>query len=142
MVEQDLDEKITKQQRSLIINAELESAGIPTWGRASRLASDLGVSPATASGWLTGCLPRDCVALLRFCNLYGIDSNLWVNGVSSGDTLSTDKIARLCKILKDYEIQKDTTLSPDNFAKLMVMLYQEEDKTEFLLENVGMFLVE
>jgi|GEM_PF-1169741 len=133
-------EKITKLQRSVIINAELEAAGVPSWGRASRLSADLGVSPATSAGWLTGSLPRDSVALLRFCNHYGIDANLWVNGISSGDSLSTDKIARLCKILKDWEVQNDKSLTPDNFGTLMVMLYQDEDKTEFLLKNVGMFL--
>ena len=133
-------DKITKEQRSVIINAELEKVVIASWGRASRISADLGVSPATSSGWLTGCLPRDSVALLRFCNHYGIDANLWVNGVSSGDSLSTDKIERLCEILKQYELDSGTTINPKNFARLMVMLYQEEDKTEFLLANVGMFL--
>jgi|TARA_B110000902_G_scaffold211550_1_gene242316 hypothetical protein len=133
-------DKLTKEQRSVIINAELERVGVTSWGRASRISADLGVSPATSAGWLTGCLPRDSVALLRFCNHYGIDANLWVNGVSSGDSLSTDKIERLCEILKQYELDSGTTINPKNFARLMVMLYQEEDKTEFLLANVGMFL--
>jgi len=132
--------KMTKEQRSVIINAELEAAGVPSWGRASRLSADLGVSPATSAGWLTGCLPRDSVALLRFCNHYGIDANLWVNGVSSGDSLSTDKIERLCERLKQHELDSGTILNPKKFSRLMVMLYQDEDKTEFLLKNVGMFL--
>ena len=132
--------KMTKEQRSVIINAELEAAGVPSWGRASRLSADLGVSPATSAGWLTGCLPRDSVALLRFCNHYGIDANLWVNGVSSGDSLSTDKIERLCERLKKHELDSGTILNPKKFSRLMVMLYQDEDKTEFLLKNVGMFL--
>jgi hypothetical protein len=55
--------------------------------------------------------------------------------------LSAEKIERLAFILKSYEADSNVTLTPSQFSKLLVMLYQEEDKTEFLLNNVKLFLV-
>ena len=88
-----------------------------------------------------GSLPRDSKALLRFSDKYDIDIHHWINGTPRSDGLSEEKIERLATILKSYEAEANVDLSPAQFSKLLVMLYQEEEKTEFLLDNVKLFLV-
>ena len=77
---------------------------------------------------------------MRFCDKYDIDVHHWINGKSRGDGLSLEKIQRLTNKLKDWERKSDDTLSPYKFSKLLVMLYEDESKTDFLLENVSLFL--
>ena len=128
-------------QRALVVNEALDKAGVISWGRATTIANEVSVSHATASGWLLGSLPRDSKALLRFSDKYDIDIHHWINGTPRSDGLSAEKIERLAFILKSYEEDSNVTLTPSQFSKLLVMLYQEEDKTEFLLNNVKLFLV-
>jgi hypothetical protein len=132
--------EFTNDHRAVVVNAALDGAGVVSWGRATTVAADCEVSHATASGWLLGSLPRDSKALLRFCDKYDIDVHHWINGKSRGDGLSLEKIQRLTNKLKDWERKSDDTLSPYKFSKLLVMLYEDESKTDFLLENVSLFL--
>lgn len=124
------------EDRGVMFNRALDSANVVSWKRAATVSKDCQVSHATASGWLLGSLPRDAKALLRVRDLYNIDIDEWINGSTRSATasLSGKKIARLSGILRGYENENNVRLTDDQFSKLMVMLYEEESKTEFLLD--------
>jgi|TARA_R110000737_G_scaffold134128_2_gene165490 hypothetical protein len=127
--------KTTTEERAITFNRMLESAGVAQWGRASRLVEGCGVSPATASGWLNGSLPRDCVALLQCCDHFDLDVYEWVTGTGRTKGVNTVKFKRNISRLKSFESGRGD-LSPDQFSEMAVMLYENEDKAEFMLDNI------
>ena len=129
---------ITKEERAAIFNRLVEEAGVPSWGRASRVSSDCEVSPATAAGWLSGSLPRDCISLLHCTETYNIDVYEWVTGEKKGQGLSTNKLKASVERLRQYEKDNGVTLDPDKFSSLAVMMYEDEAKGKFLLENASL----
>ena len=129
---------ITKEERAAIFNRLVEEAGVPSWGRASRVSSDCEVSPATAAGWLSGSLPRDCISLLHCTETYNIDVYEWVTGEKKGQGLNTNKLKASVERLRQYEKDNGVTLDPDKFSSLAVMIYEDEAKGKFLLENASL----
>ena len=127
--------KFTTEERAITFNRMLERVGVAQWGRASRLVEGCGVSPATASGWLNGSLPRDSVALLQCCDHFDIDVYEWVTGTGRAKGVNTIKFKRNIHRLKAFEIEREG-LSPDQFSVMAVMLYEDEDKAEFMLDNI------
>lgn len=135
-------EKMTKEHRALIVNEALDKAGIQNWGRAGIIKRAMGCSPATASGWLTGTLPKDAHQLVKFANTYGLSVDLWVNGESKeggGITISEQKAETMCSKLREFETDTQRTLSADQFGKLFVLLCHSEEKANFLLEHGDIF---
>tara|TARA_R110000764_G_scaffold97335_1_gene181547 strand:+ start:227 stop:637 length:411 start_codon:yes stop_codon:yes gene_type:complete len=127
---------ITKEQRSVIFNSLIEKAGVPTWGRATRLSETCNISPATAAGWLTGSLPRDSVALLLCADKFNFDVYEWVAGVSRGKGVNVPKLQSAIMRLRQHELDHNLTLEPEPFSTVCVMLYEDEEKAEFLLKNM------
>tara|TARA_R110002153_G_scaffold265049_6_gene427311 strand:- start:2792 stop:3253 length:462 start_codon:yes stop_codon:yes gene_type:complete len=131
---------ITKEHRASIFNALLEKSGVPSWGRATRISDDLGISQATASGWLNGSLPRDCGALLNCADKYDIDVHEWVSGTARGKGLNLEKLERNVQRLHEHILAHSMQLNAAQSAKLIVMLYEDEEKADYLLKNIGIFL--
>lgn len=129
---------ISKEERATIFNRLVEKAGVPSWGRASRVSSDCEVSPATAAGWLSGSLPRDCLSLLHCTETYNIDVYEWVTGQKKGQGLNTNKLKTSIERLRQYETDNGVRLDPDKFSSLAVMLYEDGAKGEFLLANASL----
>ena len=134
--------KLTKQQRSVIFNRLLEEAGVPSWGKGIRISADCGVSPATASGWLSGSLPRDCNAFLRCCEVYDISPHEWVQGVKQGKTVTPQKLQKSVSRIRQHEIDHQITFDADRFASLTTMLCEDQEKAEFLLNNANLVKAE
>ena len=132
---------MSTKERSVAFNAMLQSAGVPAWGRASRIVEACGVSNATASGWLNGSLPRDCVSLLKCCDVFDIDVYEWVTGVGRSRGINTTKLKRNIEKVKAHETETNT-LSPDRFCTLVIMLYENEEKAEYLIDNMSVLLPE
>ena len=129
---------ITKEERAAIFNRLVEEAGVPSWGRASRVSNDCEVSPATAAGWLSGSLPRDCISLLHCTETYNIDVYEWVTGEKKGQGLNANKLKASVERLRQYEKDNGVTLDSDKFSSLAVMIYEDEAKGKFLLENASL----
>jgi hypothetical protein len=136
-------DKLGKEKRSTIVNNALDNAGVPNWGRAGIIKSALSVSPATASGWLTGSLPKDPHSLLHFCDKYDLSPHEWVFGEKSAATsagITEEKIISYVGKIKEFEVASGKTLTPDQFAKLFVLLTRSEDQAKFLLEHADFLL--
>lgn len=136
-------DKLGKERRAVIVNAALDKAGVPNWGRAGIIKSAIGVSPATASGWLTGSLPKDPHALLKFSDKYDLDVHEWVFGEKSATTqggLSEEKIKSFAVKIKDFELASEKSLTSEQFAKLFLLLARNEDQANFLIDH-GEFLL-
>jgi len=129
------NKELSKPERSVLFNNMLEKAGVASWGRATSLSTELGVSQATASGWLSGSLPRDCSSFLQCADVYGLDPYEWVSGVPRGKALSIEKLERILARVSRHESESSRKLTPETAAKLVVMLYSDEDKAEYLLQN-------
>lgn len=133
--------KLSTEQRSEVFNKMLDEAGLPQWGRASRLSEACGISPATASGWLSGSLPRDCVSLLNCCDHFDLDVYHWVSGVGRGKSVNVQKFERNIIRLKQYESDYPSVrLDAGKFAKLAIMLYENEEKAQYMLDNMADFM--
>tara|TARA_B110000259_G_C13923278_1_gene365731 strand:- start:49 stop:462 length:414 start_codon:yes stop_codon:yes gene_type:complete len=130
--------EITKEQRAVIFNRLLEQAGVPSWGRGTRLSEACSVSPATAAGWLAGSLPRDSIALLLCADKFNFDVYMWVSGVSRGKGINTPKLTSAIARLRQHELDNEQTLDPEAFSTVCVMLYEDEEKAEFLLQNMNL----
>jgi transcriptional regulator with XRE-family HTH domain len=106
------------------------------WKRAATIAKECAVSHATASGWLLGSLPRDVKALLRVRDLYKVDIDEWVHGeIRSSNVFVLEKVARAVAVLRKYQKENDVQLEDEQFATLLSMLYENSEKTEFLINN-------
>lgn len=137
--------KITNEQRAVIVNKALDNAQIPTYRRSGIVKETMNVSPATASGWLAGSLPKEPRALLLFADTYGLDVNLWVFGeerVSGGDGITESKLEALTIRLKEFEVTNNRTLTPKQFGKLFILLLRDEEKAKYFLDNASVFLSE
>lgn len=135
-------DKITNEQRAVFVNNALDSAGITNWGRAGIIKERMSCSPATASGWLTGTLPKDPVALFGFAAEFNFDAHEWVFGVKSSEatSLGQKKVSTLIKKLKEFESDREQNLSPDQFARLFMLLLESEEKASFLMSHADILL--
>ena len=134
----NMHNQITNEERAVIFNSILDKAGLQAWGRGTRLSETCGVSPATAAGWLAGSLPRDSIALLLCADKFDFDVYLWVSGVSRGKGVNIPKLQGAITRLRQHEQDNDQTLEPQAFSTVCVMLYEDEEKAEFLLKNMNL----
>ena len=134
-------QKASSAERAVFINKALDDAGLPTWGRAGLVKKRMNVSPATASGWLTGTLPKDPAELFRFASEFNFDAHEWVylEKAHEGAGLGGNRVEELIKKLKNYEIGTQKNLTADQFSKLFMLLLRNEEKATFLLDNAEIF---
>lgn len=126
----------SKEDRKIVFNQALDKANVVTWKRAATIAKECAVSHATASGWLLGSLPRDVKALIRVRDLYKVDIDEWVHGeIRSSNVFVLEKVARAVAVLRKYQKENDVQLEDEQFATLLSMLYENSEKTEFLINN-------
>ena len=136
---------MSKEARALIVNHALDKAGIQNWGRAGIIKKAMSCSPATASGWLNGTLPKDAHQLLNFANTYGLNVDLWVNGESKeggGITITEQKVENVCSKLREYEVDNDIRLTPKKFSQMFTLYLSSPEKASFMLKHVGVLLSE
>ena len=93
-----MDDITKKERRAKIFNDALDVAKIPDWGRAANIVKATGCSPASAQAW--------------------IDLYLWVDGTSRGTTESTSAMLESLLYVKNFEINSNITLTPEQFAHL------------------------
>jgi len=138
-LKEDDSSDFSPEMRSVMFNKALDNAKVVSWKRAATVSKDCKVSHATASGWLLGSLPRDAKALLRVRDLYNICIDEWINGekASSPSALNIQKLKNISKILRNYEKTQNVRLSDEQFGMLVVMLYEDEDKAEYLLNHAS-----
>lgn len=138
-LKEDDSSEFSQEMRSVMFNKALDNAKVVSWKRAATVSKECQVSHATASGWLLGSLPRDAKALLRVRDLYDICIDEWINGqkASPQSALSIVKLKNISKILRNYEKAQNVRLSDEQFGILTVMLYEDEDKAEYLLKNAS-----
>ena len=128
--------KYTNADRKMVFNNAWDKANVVTWKRAATVAKDCKVSHATASGWLEGCLPRDVEALLRVRDRYKIDIDEWARGeLRATNGFVLEKVSRAVGILRKYQEENDIKMEDEQFATLLSMLYENSEKTEFLINN-------
>tara|TARA_R110002049_G_scaffold27970_2_gene95848 strand:+ start:1891 stop:2313 length:423 start_codon:yes stop_codon:yes gene_type:complete len=130
-------DKISKEARARFINVSLDKAGVPNWGRAGLIREKTGCSPATASGWLTGSLPKDPVSLFNFSDEYNFCPYEWVFGVPrvDGSGFNHSRVQLLISKLKQFELGTEKMLTADQFSKLFMLLLRSEEKASYLLEH-------
>jgi hypothetical protein len=75
------------------------------------------------------------VALLQCCDHFDLDVYEWVTGTGRTKGVNTVKFKRNISRLKSFESGRGD-LSPDQFSEMAVMLYENEDKAEFMLDNI------
>jgi len=136
---------MSKEARALIVNHALDKAGIQNWGRAGIIKKAMSCSPATASGWLNGTLPKDAHQLLNFANTYGLNVDLWVNGESKeggGITITEQKVENVCSKLREFEVNNDIRLTPKKFSQMFALCLSSPEKASFMLKHGSVLLSE
>ena len=131
-----MNTRFSKKDRALLVERVLNKAKVTMKGRVSEVAKTCNVSHPTASGWIKGSLPRDPSVMPVFCDTYGMDIFEWIDGVPRGKTLQTDKLTRNIAAVAAFFAESSRPIDADAFAKLVMMAYAEEDKTQFLLDNL------
>jgi hypothetical protein len=133
-----------KKERAAWINAKLDEAKVPEYGRAATIAKRIDCSNAVCQGWLQGSLPKDLGLAIRFSKEFGIDLEEWATGASGGGTTSESRVprsdaveaARLAR-----EIEQGRELSEDQFLQV-VDLYLDHGLETHKLVNKVLAIVE
>ena len=112
----ETDEK--KERRSKIINAALDAANVPEWGRAAAIVKQIGCTPASAQAWVRGSLPSEPERLIAMCDAYDIDLYLWVDFKSRKKSEPVNALLDSVIYVKDFETKSNLTLDPEQFAHL------------------------
>ena len=135
-------QQITKTERAFIVNKALDDVGVQLWGRAGIIKKAMNCSPATASGWLGGTLPKDAHQLIKFSETYNLCINLWVEGVEKEKSGSDVSVRAKSMIVRLRQFESDTgrVLTPEQFADLYLLLLSNEEKAIFLLEHHNILL--
>ena len=107
-----------KERRSKIINAALDAANVPEWGRAAAIVKQIGCDPASAAAWVKGSLPSQPERLIDMCDAYDIDLYLWVDFKSRKKSEPINALLDAVIYVKDFETKSNLTLDPEQFAHL------------------------
>lgn len=126
----------TKNQRAEYFAKKLSEQEYPSWGRAQRLAEELGVSHSQASNWLTGAVPREHSEISRVADHLGIDIMEWVYGKSSS-SLNMKKLIDAITFVKTLEVEDENTMSPHLFAEIVVEAYQDKIQGAAVLDSLA-----
>ena len=116
-----------KQERGRWLNTKLE-ATTKEHGRASGIASRIGVSHAVATGWLNGSLPRDMQTAIKFCDEYGVDLREWATGERKdvqGSKQSRAKNLRVVMLAREFERSLGFALEDRQFELVMSLVEEE-----------------
>ena len=118
---------MNKQERSVWLGAKLGETTKP-FGRASAIASAIGVSHAVATGWLNGSLPRDIETAFAFCDMYGIDLREWSTGNqkdASGSQQLRERFEKIVILAREFERSLGFQLEDEQFVLAMSLVEDE-----------------
>lgn len=116
-----------KQERGRWLNTQLDAV-TKEHGRASDIASKIGVSHAVATGWLNGSLPRDMQTAIKFCDEYGINLREWATGERKdvqGSKQMRDKHLKLVMLAREFERSLGFSLDDKQFELVMSLVEEE-----------------
>ena len=118
---------MNKAERSIWLDAKLGETTKP-FGRASAIASAIGVSHAVATGWLNGSLPRDIETAFAFCDMYGIDLREWATGNqkdASGSQQLRERQEKIVMLTREFERSLGFQLEDEQFVVAMSLVEDE-----------------
>ena len=118
---------MNKAERSIWLDAKLGETTKP-FGRASAIASAIGVSHAVATGWINGSLPRDIETAFSFCDMYGIDLREWATGNqkdASGSKQLRDRHEKIVILTREFERSLGFQLEDEQFLLAMSLVEEE-----------------
>jgi len=118
---------MNKQERSVWLDAKLGETTKP-FGRASAIASAIGVSHAVATGWINGSLPRDIETAFSFCDMYGIDLREWSTGnqkEASGSHQLRERFEKIVILAREFERSLGFQLEDEQFVLAMSLVEDE-----------------
>jgi len=128
----------TKESRAEYFEAKLDELRYPGWGRAQKLADELGVSHSQASNWLTGALPREHSEIKRVATHLQISIMEWVYGESQSavDTRRLMKAVNFAKTLEQEYPNKDP-MTPAQFTEIVMMDYDNKIAGAAVMETLA-----
>ena len=126
----------TKTERAEFIARMLDLAGIPKYGRASRISRDLQCAKAAATGWLHGSLPRDMELAFRFADFYEIDVREWVTGEKPPPTTDLEKMKYAIRLVKRFEAETQIEWGTDDFIEQVGVVLADPKYQERHLADV------
>tara|TARA_B100000519_G_C14050579_1_gene347191 strand:- start:190 stop:621 length:432 start_codon:yes stop_codon:yes gene_type:complete len=126
----------TKTERAEFIARMLDLAGIPKYGRASRISRDLQCAKAAATGWLNGSLPRDMELAFRFADFYEIDVREWVTGEKPPPTTDLEKMKYAIRLVKRFEAETQIEWGTDDFIEQVGVVLDDPKYQERHLADV------
>jgi transcriptional regulator with XRE-family HTH domain len=118
---------MNKAERGIWLDEKLGETTKP-FGRASAIASAIGVSHAVATGWLNGSLPRDIETAFAFCDMYGIDLREWATGnrkEASGSKQLRDRNEKIVILTREFERSLGFQLEDEQFLLAMSLVEEE-----------------
>jgi len=127
-------------ERAKLVNRALDASGVSTHGKATAISMSCGVSKATAAGWLKGSLPRDCTNLIDFSDKYDLNIYEWITGTPRKESMNMDKLQKCIQVILKFQESENIDLSASQISKLSCMLYADESKAKYLLDNIKMFM--
>lgn len=127
-------------ERARLVNRALDVSGVAPHGKATAISLATGVSKATAAGWLKGSLPRDCTNLIDFSDKYDINIYEWITGTARKETMNMEKLQNCIEVILKFQESENIDLSASQISKLSCMLYADESKAKYLLDNIKMFM--
>lgn len=128
----------TKENRAEYFEAKLDERRYPGWGRAQKLADELGVSHSQASNWLTGALPREHNEIKRVATHLQISIMEWVYGEcqSAVDTRKLMKAINFAKTLEQMNPDQPS-MTPSQFTEIVMMDYDNKIAGAALMETLA-----
>lgn len=128
----------TKEKRAEYFEAKLDELRYPGWGRAQKLADELGVSHSQASNWLTGALPREHSEIKRVASHLQISIMEWVYGESQSavDTRKLMKAINFAKTLEQMNPDEEP-MTPAQFTEIVMMDYDNKIAGAALMETLA-----
>ena len=123
-------------ERAEFVARVLDLAGIPKYGRASRISRDLQCAKAAATGWLNGSLPRDMELAFRFADFYEIDVREWVTGEKPPPTTVLEKMEYAIRLVKRFEAETQIEWGTDDFIEQVKVVLADPAYQERHLADV------
>jgi len=136
-------EKETPEDRNARANRFrdfLKRLRMPEYGAPTKIAKEIGVTPATVSGWLTGGCPRDPKILIKFCDTYDVDLYYWVNGEARPvHKLDAERLLAATERVNAVTQKKDLEYSVSQFVQILTAVYNDPIEGDKFLERMTPF---
>ena len=118
---------LKKEQRAERFSAILKRHSIPTHGAATQIAKEIGVSDATVSAWMRGCMPRDPAVLIKFCDVYEVCLYWWVEGVKRPrEGMDVERAIKAAQEVEAFSEDNGLELQTEHVFRLIASIYNEE----------------